>query len=49
MQNSHIKNISLLLLATVFISTSGVLGKYINMSPEVIIWFRSIFASVFLL
>lgn len=48
MQNSHIKNISLLLLATVFISTSGVLGKYINMSPEVIIWFRSIFASVFL-
>ncbi|WP_299672371.1 DMT family transporter [uncultured Polaribacter sp.] len=48
MQNSHIKNLSLLLLATIFISTSGVLGKYINMSPEVIIWFRSIFAGVFL-
>ncbi|QTE24398.1 DMT family transporter [Polaribacter cellanae] len=48
MQNSHIKNIFLLLLATTFISTSGVLGKYINMPPEVIIWFRSIFAGVFL-
>lgn len=48
MENSHIKNILLLLLATVFISTSGVLGKYINMSPEVIIWFRSIFSGAFL-
>ncbi|QOD59649.1 EamA family transporter [Polaribacter haliotis] len=48
MQNSHLKNILLLLLATTFISTSGVLGKYINMAPEIIIWFRSIFAGVFL-
>jgi len=48
MKNLHVKNISLLLLATIFISTSGVLGKYIDMSPEVIIWFRSIFAGVIL-
>lgn len=45
MENSHIKNLSLLLLATLFISTSGVLGKYIQMSPEVIIFFRASFAA----
>ena len=48
MQNSHFKNLSGLLLATFFISTSGVLGKYIAMPSEVIVWFRSVFAMVFL-
>lgn len=48
MQNNHIKNILGLLLATLFISTSGVLGRYIAMPSEVIIWFRSSFAMVFL-
>lgn len=48
MENSHIKNISGLLLATLFISTSGVLGKYIAMPSEVIIWFRASLAMVFL-
>ncbi|WP_275315126.1 DMT family transporter [Tenacibaculum bernardetii] len=48
MQNNHLKNISGLLLATLFISTSGVLGKYIAMPSEVIVWFRSAFAMVFL-
>ena len=48
MQNSHFKNLSGLLLATLFISTSGVLGKYIAMPSEVIVWFRSVFAMVFL-
>lgn len=48
MQNNHIKNILGLLLATFFISTSGVLGRYIAMPSEVIIWFRSSFAMVFL-
>ena len=48
MQNSHLKNLSGLLLATLFISTSGVLGKYIAMPSEVIVWFRSAFAMVFL-
>ena len=47
MQNSHFKNLSGLLLATLFISTSGVLGKYIAMPSEVIVWFRSAFAMVF--
>jgi drug/metabolite transporter (DMT)-like permease len=48
MENSHIKNISGLLLATLFISTSGVLGKHIAMPSEVIIWFRASLAMVFL-
>ncbi len=48
MQNNHIKNISGLLLATFFVSTSGVLGKYIAMPSEVIVWFRSALAMVFL-
>ena len=48
MENSHLKNISGLLLATLFISTSGVLGKYIAMPTEVIIWFRASLAMVFL-
>ncbi|CAM1350064.1 DMT family transporter [Tenacibaculum insulae] len=48
MQNSHFKNLSGLLLATFFISTSGVLGKYIAMPSEVIVWFRSVLAMIFL-
>ncbi len=48
MQNNHFKNLSGLLLATFFISTSGVLGKYIAMPSEVIVWFRSVFAMCFL-
>jgi drug/metabolite transporter (DMT)-like permease len=48
MQNSNIKNISSLLLASLFISTSGVLGKYIAMPVEAIVWFRSVFAVIFI-
>ena len=48
MQNSNFKNISSLLFATLFISTSGVLGKYIAMPVEAIVWFRSAFAVVFI-
>ena len=48
MQNTHNKNLSLLLLATLFISTSGVLGKYIALAPEVIILSRACFAAVFI-
>ncbi len=47
-EQKHIQNLSGLLLATLFISTSGVLGKYIAMPTEVIIWFRSFFAMIFL-
>ncbi|MCL6293985.1 DMT family transporter [Jejuia spongiicola] len=48
MNNQHSKHLLLLLLATLFISTSGALGKYIDMSIPVIIWWRSIIASVLL-
>ena len=48
MENAHLKNISGLLLATLFISTSGVLGRYIAMPTEVIIWFRAAIAMVLL-
>jgi drug/metabolite transporter (DMT)-like permease len=48
MKNNYLKNLSGLILATLFISTSGVLGKYIAMPSEVIIWFRSAFAMIFL-
>ncbi len=47
-KNNHLKNLSGLVLATLFISTSGVLGKYIAMPSEVIVFFRSAFAMVFL-
>ncbi|MCD9585779.1 hypothetical protein [Tenacibaculum maritimum] len=48
MHKKHIQHLLVLLLATLFISTSGVLGKHIKMSPEVIIWFRSSLAMLFL-
>jgi drug/metabolite transporter (DMT)-like permease len=48
MENNHLKHLSGLVLATLFISTSGVLGKYIAMPSEAIVWFRSSFAMVFL-
>ena len=48
MENSHSKNLSLLILATLIISTSGVLGKYIDLSPEVIILCRAALAAVFI-
>jgi len=48
MGNLYLKNISTLLFATLFISTSGVLGKYIDMPSEVIIWFRASLAMIFL-
>ncbi|WP_299678164.1 DMT family transporter [uncultured Tenacibaculum sp.] len=48
MNNSHFKKVLGLLLATFFISTSGVLGRYIAMPSEVIIFFRAAFAMVIL-
>ena len=48
MENNHMKNLSGLIIATFLISTSGVLGRYIAMPSEVIIWFRSFFAMIFL-
>jgi drug/metabolite transporter (DMT)-like permease len=48
MKNSHLKNLSFLLLATFFISTSGVLGKYIALTPEVIILCRAFLSAIFI-
>ena len=48
MKNQHYNHLLLLLLATLFISTSGALGKFIDMPTPVIIWWRS-FLAMFLL
>ncbi|WMI68713.1 DMT family transporter [Mangrovimonas sp. YM274] len=48
MKGSHLSHVFWLTLATIFISTSGALGKYIDMPTTVIIWWRSILAAVFL-
>lgn len=47
-KEQSVQNLSGLLIATLFISTSGVLGKYIAMPSEVIVWFRSSVAFIFL-
>jgi len=47
-EKSHLNNLLLLTVATLFISTSGALGKFIDMSPPVIIWWRAALAGVFL-
>lgn len=48
MENTHAKNLSFLLLGTLFVSTSGVLGKYIALPAETIIFCRACLASVFM-
>ncbi|PQJ69101.1 MULTISPECIES: DMT family transporter [Polaribacter] len=48
MENLHGKNVSFLLLGTLFVSTSGVLGKYIALPAEAIILCRAILAAVFI-
>lgn len=47
-QNQHLKHVLWLTVATIFISTSGALGKFIAMPSEVIVWWRSILAAVIL-
>jgi len=48
MVNSYSKNLSNLLLGTLFVSTSGVLGKYIALPAEAIIFCRACLATVFI-
>ena len=48
MSNNHTNHLLLLLLATLFISTSGALGRFIDMPVPIIIWWRSIIAMVIL-
>ncbi|MEN3323260.1 DMT family transporter [Mariniflexile soesokkakense] len=48
MKNQHSNHLIQLTLATFFISTSGALGKYIDMPTSVIIWWRCILGGLFL-
>jgi len=48
MRNTHRKHLLLLSLATIFISTSGALGKYIALPAPVTIWWRCALATIFL-
>ncbi len=47
-RNQHIKNIAGLNLAMLFVSTSGVLGRTLTISPSLSILWRSLFAIVLL-
>ena len=48
MKNQHLTHLMGLTLATLFISTSGALGKYIDMPTPVIIWWRCSLGLLFL-
>ncbi|MFK7831867.1 MAG: DMT family transporter [Winogradskyella sp.] len=48
-EKSHLNHILLLTVATLFISTSGALGKFIDLPTPVIICWRSFLAALFLL
>jgi drug/metabolite transporter (DMT)-like permease len=48
MKDAHIKHVFWLTLATIFIRTSGALGKFIVMPTPVVIWWRCALAAVFL-
>ena len=49
MKETHLKHVLWLTLATILISTSGALGKFIDMPIAVIIWWRCALAALFLL
>lgn len=46
--NTHINHVLWLTIATIFISTSGSLGRFIDMPTPVLIWWRSGLAAIFL-
>ncbi|OEK07785.1 multidrug transporter [Flavivirga aquatica] len=48
MKNQHTNHLLLLTLATLLISTSGALGRFIDMPTPVIIWWRSALGALFL-
>lgn len=48
MKNQHNHQLLLLIFATILVSTSGALGRFISMPTEVIIWWRCSLGSLFL-
>lgn len=48
LKENHFKHILDLNLAMLLMSTSGALGRYINMAPPVTIWWRCVLAAIFL-
>lgn len=48
MKDQHLKHVLALTIATLLISTSGSLGRYIDMPAPVTIWWRSLLAMFFL-
>lgn len=48
MKDQHLKNLIELNFGVLFISTSGILGRYISMPPPVTIWFRCFLTAIFL-
>jgi len=48
LKNTHLSNLVQLNIGVLFISTSGVLGRYISMAPPVTIWWRCLFAAILL-
>ncbi|ALJ05963.1 multidrug transporter [Pseudalgibacter alginicilyticus] len=48
MKNQHSNHLLLLTLATLFISTSGTLGRFIDLPTSIIIWWRAALAALFL-
>lgn len=48
MKSQHLKHVIELNIAVLLVSTSGVLGRYISMSPPITIWWRCLFAAVIL-
>lgn len=49
MKNQHSNHLLLLTLATLLISTSGTLGRFIDLPTPVIIWWRAFLGALFLL
>lgn len=47
MKNKQIQQLLLLNFAMLCLSTSGVLGRFINLPPPLIIWYRAVFALIF--
>ncbi|MGB6269833.1 MAG: DMT family transporter [Olleya sp.] len=48
-KDQHLKHVLALTFATLLISTSGALGRYIDMPAPITIWWRSLLAMLFLL